>query len=347
MDVNHKKLVIHGGHGKAGSSAIQAFLYANKDYLHQSGILVLDLPLSSVVVGYSGFRSTEDFYTYLLHNPYEFAERLVEIFSYDNPVFNDFNTVIWSNESLITFYDLLAPKLQLLARRWDLQLVLFFRNQVEWIVSAYNQWVIVDGASKDEPISFSQHVLHELSDESKNIKYHEILDGWSSLAPSVKIEALPYPIGTDVCKPFAETVFSCAQALAYSEFTINDTISPPRLFLIKYLREKLAQHDEISASALNELISVVIDAQPRQGVCRLSSIYGQEDYDFALLDRHFESDNESLRTRHGLRIPPPRISRLRHLVNSDELLDLCIEIVISLALCHRKGSTPDTFDSET
>jgi hypothetical protein len=345
MVVEHKKLVIHGGHGKAGSSAIQAFLYANKDYLHQSGILVLDLSLSSAIVGPSGFSSTEDFYAYLLQRPHEFAGRLVEIFSYENPVFNDFNTVIWSNESLITFYELLGPKLQLLARRWDLQLVLFFRNQVEWIASAYNQWVIVDSPSKDEPISFAKHVLYELSDQSKNTKYQEILDGWSRLAPSARIEALPYPIKTDVCKPFAETVFSCAQDLVYSEFSVNDTASLSKLFLIKYLRKKLAQHDEISADALNELISAVINAQPRQSTYPLLSIYEQEDYDFARLERHFESDNEALRLHHKLRIPPPRISRLQPLVNSDELIALCLEMVISLALCQRKGSTTDTFNS--
>lgn len=129
--INAKKVYFHIGHGKTGSSAIQALLAQNHERLKESGILY---PFhNSFQNALKGFISSgninaakeEDW----LEN--QVANQLME-----NP---HYHTYIFSSETLFMRLPPLLQSDYIRSKQWDIRIFLVVRNPIEMIASHHQQ----------------------------------------------------------------------------------------------------------------------------------------------------------------------------------------------------------------
>lgn len=133
----NRRLTIHAGANKTGSSAIQAFLKRNKDVLLQSGVLVpdMDLRLDSRVEGHHVWyfdqrkgRAAEDCRTELatlVGQLFTWPDARQVIISAENLGNNDNDYANWFGEAINHF---------------DCELVIYLRRQDDFLLSSWQQW---------------------------------------------------------------------------------------------------------------------------------------------------------------------------------------------------------------
>ncbi|MEW5838764.1 MAG: hypothetical protein AB1717_08025 [Pseudomonadota bacterium] len=140
-----RKLIIHVGMGKTGSTSIQRTLREGSHYLEEHGIKYLGLmleqqPLSHAYAwhvdgGWPAFHGITD--------RDEATQQMVGAFvELDESLAPSIHTLIWSNESLFDSFSVVAAVLDIIATRFDIQVVGYIRSPDSWVLSAYMQWGI-------------------------------------------------------------------------------------------------------------------------------------------------------------------------------------------------------------
>jgi hypothetical protein len=125
-----KKIHIHIGYGKTGSSAIQAALARNHDLLEAHGILYPDhssLPVAKLGQVTSGNLDPEGW----------FEGQIIETVRRNSA----YSTYIFSNENIFHRMDEFLENHGKYAGEYDFEIILFVRNPIERLVSAYQQAV--------------------------------------------------------------------------------------------------------------------------------------------------------------------------------------------------------------
>lgn len=131
-----KKIFIHVGAGKTGTSAIQEFLRTNRDRIRESGIILPDEGLidRGTIFAHHGLSD---------HGPYR-AKNCMELWS--DLSNREPSTLVVSSEDFhskisepdgLQFFE--AIKSALIG--WDVKIVFYIRRQSQWYQSAYQQWV--------------------------------------------------------------------------------------------------------------------------------------------------------------------------------------------------------------
>lgn len=198
-----RDLVIHVGFGKTGTSAIQQALRENADTLGAHGILACDLWLMKRAVGEYGFESADEFIRMLNADRMAFAEKLSRIFDESNGKFRDFGTVIWSNEALAMHWAVLGNVFEGLGSNLNRKIVIYFRNQVDWLISAYLQWGI-----KDKHTPGRVRGWEEFRNGARNsTDYLSILKNWHTHCKDSVILGRSYDTANDIVADF----FDCLQ----------------------------------------------------------------------------------------------------------------------------------------
>jgi len=133
-----KKIVLHVGHGKTGSSAIQAALARNQDLLRSAGIVYPEHAASEQARRgeiTSGNLDVEDW----------FEGQVIKIArEQDGP-----GTILFSNENLFHRFDLFLDSHRKYAAEFDFEIILFVREPFEKLNSSYQQAVKRRGFAGD------------------------------------------------------------------------------------------------------------------------------------------------------------------------------------------------------
>ncbi|WP_417270027.1 hypothetical protein [Celeribacter sp.] len=174
-----KKLTIHVGMGKTGTSALQKFLLKETGFLKRSGIHYLGRFLEHID-GFDGLIGPGE-----VNTPAALAVGLAELETFAAK--SEASHFIWSNEVLAQARN--APDTSAVIGAYakestvfdEVEILLVFRRQDEWIESAYRQW----GLKHKLHVGHSTKTPQEFVDESAHhLDYAAIYDLWSGAAPT-------------------------------------------------------------------------------------------------------------------------------------------------------------------
>lgn len=169
-----RKIILHIGAPKTGSTAIQNFLGLNAEALRTEGIIVPDddLGMSGPVSG-SHLRKMVE----LRENPVEGGKAL------EIAIANIFESANGASAILISAEHLAANKsgprlFERLAESHDIEVILYIRRQDEFILSAWQQW----GAKTEEDF-----LAWLLSVVGRQADWAAYLKNWETIVPRDKI----------------------------------------------------------------------------------------------------------------------------------------------------------------
>ena len=131
-----KKLILHIGANKTGSSAIQRFLSTNNLALREEGIIVpnKNFQVARNIEGHHVFSFVE-----LLNNPLEGQKRLGDALDAVDAAYPKATAILLSAENLTA--NPAAPSLfEDLVKRYDIEVIIYIRRQDEFILSSWQQW---------------------------------------------------------------------------------------------------------------------------------------------------------------------------------------------------------------
>lgn len=247
----HKKLVLHIGANKTGSSAIQRFLAINSPVLREEGVVVPD----------SNFQAAEKTqgqhvfgFQKLLQSPQEGREHLENSIEAVNTAYPEASTILLSAENLTA--DPAAPSLfENLVNEYDTRIVLYIRRQDEYILSSWQQWnskistdfwawiLSVSGVLGDwraylqnwETVIQRENISVRVYERSKLEDEDVISDFYNILGVSRPFDTLAYP--KDVVNPsFSDAIMDLVKGneLIFQNVHDNDFYN----FVIKMTGEK-------------------------------------------------------------------------------------------------------------
>jgi len=138
-----RKLIIHVGMGKTGSSSIQKTLRLESANLEANGVKYLGLMLEHVkLVKPYTWQKTWGWSSFL-ENEEKASLEMVSSFKEINQLLPwTIDTLVWSNESLFDSGKNIESVIVELAKMFDLEVVGYIRRPDSWITSAYLQWGI-------------------------------------------------------------------------------------------------------------------------------------------------------------------------------------------------------------
>ncbi len=211
--------MFHVGFGKTGTSAIQQALRENTGRFKEQGVFCCDLWLIKRTVGVHGFENHEQFLQLLNSNPVEFSRRLARIFSPENPSFEGTHTIIWSNETLAMHWATVGAIFGELPQSSKNKVVVYLRNQVDWLISAYLQWGI-----KDKNIPGRVRTWEAFCRDSRNsTDYLAILKNWTGHCHGASVVARSYDTANDIVSDF----FGCLQLKAEIKPSVDRVYETP------------------------------------------------------------------------------------------------------------------------
>ena len=136
-----KRLTIHAGANKTGSSAIQAFLKRNAATLRSDGIVVPDmsLALEGPIEGHHVWFFDQRRAAKLVDAKREVTERLATLFGRD-----DVRQIVLSAENLGNNDNGFAGWFADIKTDHDVEAVIYLRRQDEFLLSSWQQWHVKD-----------------------------------------------------------------------------------------------------------------------------------------------------------------------------------------------------------
>lgn len=233
-----KTLIFHVGMGKTGTTAIQQGLRANAAKLREAGLFCCDHWLLAATVGPAGFGGPDEFLTLLRDDPGSLTSRLAQIFRPDNPVFADYRTVVWSNESLAAQWNALGPVAAgFAANGGEAKIVLYLRHQVNWLISAYLQWCVKDKGTPGPVMPFARF----RAESANALDYPTVVRNWTTCVAPASVIIRAYDptvdsfadfitiLGTDlVLKSGGERVYETPGYTTHAMFKlVNDQFDGP------------------------------------------------------------------------------------------------------------------------
>ena len=229
-------LVIHVGLGKTGSSAIQKSFRVNSPRLRKEGVHYCDLWLTRPSVGKHGFSPPNELMTLLRADKDAAADRLMAIFNPDNPAFADAHTVVWSNEALAMQWVSMGNFIARVSDQCNVKIILYFRNQVDWLVSAYLQWAIKDKQTAGRIRTWQQF----LKDTKRVTDYISVIENWKTYSKTAQIIHRSYDSTDNIVHDFI-SVIGLKIELEGERDRIYETPGYTALALFKILND---QYDE-------------------------------------------------------------------------------------------------------
>lgn len=134
-----KRVILHIGHGKTGSSAIQSFLAINADALARAGITYPAHPSFETARRGAVTSGNVDL------NPGWFETRVLA--EADNAPAGA--TLLFSNESMFWYVPGLLDRMAALHSEIEFRIILFVRDPLDIMTSAYLQGIKFDGLAED------------------------------------------------------------------------------------------------------------------------------------------------------------------------------------------------------
>jgi hypothetical protein len=221
-----KKLIVHIGANKTGSSAVQRFLSMNSLALRAEGIIVPD----------NDFRiadNTQGFHVFgfqrLLNSPLEGRKQLEDAIDAVDLAYPRATAILLSAENLAA--NPAAPSLfEDLVEKYDTRVIIYIRRQDEFLLSSWQQWhskIWVDFWA------WVISVVGMLGD------WRAYLENWETVIPRDKITVRIFERskleGGDVIADFYSMlgISKPLSALAYPKRTVNPSFSDAIMDLVK------------------------------------------------------------------------------------------------------------------
>lgn len=269
-------IIIHNGHGKTGSSSIQSSLNVNKEILNNNKIFYVGLNFE-----YSPFKK------YAWQKPYgwpllieltqkEINNQLYEVLhnTINQLTELEYNTIIWSNESLFTAVSSLTSVLDLISKEHNVLAITYLRRHDRWVDSAYKQWGIKHKAEKGVVIPFSTW-------SSKNIAYSSLLDTWSCIE-GIELKVMNFDESKDVCTSFFKNINIDSQNLKF----IRSNESPTPEILSMYALYNSLFDEAVLPSQLDPLIKKYELKNLKSHGVDLNTIFPCQDELEAILEKY-------------------------------------------------------------
>ena len=131
-----RKIILHIGAGKTGSSAIQRFLSLNVDALRKEGVIV---PSNNLKLTGKHYGNHVKKFRKWRENPDSGRTKLERTVARLFKEASDASTLLISAENLASYTR--GPMLfEGLAQKYDIEAILYIRRQDEFILSAWQQW---------------------------------------------------------------------------------------------------------------------------------------------------------------------------------------------------------------
>jgi hypothetical protein len=221
-----KKLIIHIGANKTGSSAVQRFLSMNNLALRTEGIIVPDngLRVANKIEGHHVWVFQD-----LLKDASEGRKHLEAAIDAVDLAYPSATAILLSAENLAA--NPAAPSLfEDLVKRYDTKVIIYIRRQDEFILSTWQQWHSKISADFWAWVISVVGVLG-------NWRAH--LENWETVIPrddiTVRIFERSKLEGGDVISDFYSTlgISKPLSVLAYPEGTVNPSFSDAIVDLVK------------------------------------------------------------------------------------------------------------------
>ena len=221
-----KKLILHIGANKTGSSAIQRFLALNHLALREEGIVVpnKDLEVAERIGGHHVFSFQE-----LLTDPPEGRKRLEDAMDALDAASPEASAILLSAENLTA--NSTAPSLfESLVEKYDVRVILYIRRQDELILSSWQQW---HSKIWTDFWAWVLSIVGRLGD------WRAHLQSWEKVIPrdkiSVRLYERPKLEGGDVIADFHSVldVSRPMNDLRYPKHVVNPSFSDAVMDLVK------------------------------------------------------------------------------------------------------------------
>lgn len=225
-DEMSKKLIIHIGANKTGSSAIQRFLSMNSLALREEGVVVPNenFQVADKTQGHHVFGFQD-----LLKSPSEGRKQLEGMLDAVDVAYPEANTILLSAENLAA--NPAAPSLfEDLVKRYDTRLVIYIRRQDEYILSSWQQW------HSKISVDFWAWLISVVGVMGN---WRAYLENWETVIPrgkiTVRIYERPKLKGGDVIADFHSMlgISKPLSTLAYPKRVVNPSFSDAIMDLVK------------------------------------------------------------------------------------------------------------------
>ena len=265
-----KRLIVHIGANKTGSSAVQRFLSMNSLALRAEGIIVPDdeFRIADKIQGHHVFGFQE-----LLKNSSEGRKQLEDAIDAVDLASPRATAIVLSAENLTA--NPAAPSLfEGLAKRFDIEVIVYIRRQDEYILSSWQQWyskiwvdfwawvISVVGVLGDwraylenwETIIPREKITVRIFERSKLEGGDVIADFYSMLGISKPLSALAYPKGT-VNPSFSDAVMDLVKGneLIFRNVHDNDFYN----FVVKMTGDKFMKSARQSSISISQRQSII------------------------------------------------------------------------------------------
>ncbi len=221
-----KKLIVHIGANKTGSSAVQRFLSMNNLGLRAEGIVVPD----------NGFRVVDKIeghhvwgFQDLLKSVSEGRKQLEDVIDAIDLAYPNATAILLSAENLTA--NPAAPSLfEDLVKRYETKVIIYIRRQDEYILSTWQQW---NSKLSADFWAWAISVVGVLGD------WQAYLENWETVIPrdqiTVRIFDRSKLEGGDIIADFHSMlgISKPLSALAYPEGTVNPSFSDAIVDLVK------------------------------------------------------------------------------------------------------------------
>jgi hypothetical protein len=168
-----RRLVIHAGFGKCGSSSIQRALFRNIARLREVGVYLFDKTLNIVQVHEA--RGMKHRFLISANKKDEYlADKLVQAIA-SVPGDNGRSLAVLSSESLAGMARLFGG----LDEEFDVSMVFYVRPQWQWIPSAWQQWYLKRGAPLNEFVSQCLEIGRPA--------FRKRIEEWQRVLPTAKV----------------------------------------------------------------------------------------------------------------------------------------------------------------
>lgn len=313
------KFVFHVGMGKTGTTTIQAALANSASALADKGYLYLGQWLGYIRPEFDGFRGFQDF---LKQSPreYEFISNHFVNSIEDKNRDTGFRSFIVSNEQYLENVLKTEEFFRGIARRAELQIVIFVRPPATWLPSAYMQWGVVHKTNLGPLLPFSVRARGLM-------RQYDHIRHWRDLYGSA-VTVLPFDDNMDVVHDMSKYLGvnlasdlrkyqsrpSISEALMRGSFNnIHNSVALPELF--------------------NELYEMGIpNGSPRSLISKFSYIFDEKEFSNIISENmeilnYLEEEFDINLT--NVNIPEPAEFKLEELTN--DILGAMMDLVFSQA----------------
>ena len=279
-----RKLIVHVGMGKTGSTSIQRTLKMSSGLLADRGVKYLGLMLeeSPLKVSYPwhfDFGWSEFTKMPVEQREPELITALTEI---DETLPESIQTLIWSNESLFDGLDLIKNVLLAVAPRFEIEIVGYVRSPGNWIQSAYMQWGIKHKTYAGTLKPFDAWAANH------PYRVKPLIDGWSSLG--FRTIFFNFDVILDVAAQFINAYIPGGTG-SIKVLRSNDTPAPIALAMFAY--HNSLSEDPVHPAEMEPLLNSAGLLQRRQNMPEFNELLPTNDSVIDYLKR-FEDEVSSV-----------------------------------------------------